>query len=732
MSVKTIINNILKKRHDRITSLEVLSRELEGLETDLDNLMTIGDRKPIPSDYVSITSYVSSVINGIQSEIYELKTGLLNLIRRFRRDTVNIGVAGKARQGKSTLLQSISGLTNLEIPTSDELPCTGAKSRIFYSEVHSHARIDYYTEPEFLKDIVYEYFERLNLPKPASLEDFSKPLPLPDDKDIADRNLYNAVYERLKIIHQTFPVFREYLSRPSETMELRQISECVTQSDGRTKYLSVKNANIFTRFPQQDVSGLCLVDLPGLEAAQGHEKKLVDSLEHEVDAVVLVKLPSAQGTQYDKDDYSVIDLIDKAVREVDLIDWLFIVLNIISDGSNEKQVNLLKSNPPPGRQFNILIGDCSNPELSEKHIFSPVLKHLAQNLDKIDGKLIKSLSEKMRNISEKISDELIKSRTQLRPLQEDRKIEREYDKLVYNFIENMKGKMSKLVNKTFNTLPDMTSQFRSKIEEICQLAEGNPIIPPAQLLEDRYLEAGGWPKAVQEELHYIRSSLSKFLADNIDQHLSELVHSALRGVLDGIFKDSNYLILASVTDETDPFKIVREIQKLFDPKHQPMLYSAFDYIAIFNFSYHSHFHHRVRSEMKRFETRAGFEFAKNIIPEEDSKSTQEVAGDIERALQVIYRETIYDISKKLGAEMQTDPGYAIFSLVEEIEDQLVRQKFIDFEWRDFLRQVRSRMWPEVFRQYDESAAFCQDWQNSVDDVLKTVQKVKNEFVKIMS
>jgi hypothetical protein len=334
----------------------------------------------------------------------------------------------------------------------------------------------------------------------------------------------------------------------------------------------------------------------------------------------------------------------------------------------------------------------------------------------------------MKGISDRISKTVEDSKEELKPQQEDRKIQREYNRLVYNFIENMKGKMSKLKNRTFNSLPEMNSEFKSKIENICKLAEDNSVIPSLQKLEDRYDEAGGWPKAVQEELHYIRSALSKFLADKIDEYLSEQVHKALRNVLDGIFKDSVHSMLLSVTDDTNPFDMIREIQKLFDSKDQPMLFSTFDYIARFNFSYHSHFHHRVRGEMKRFDTREGFDFAKNIIPEETgSKSTEEVAGDIERGLQVSYRETIYDISKKLGEEMQTDPGYAIYSLVEEIEDRLVRQKDIDFEWQDFLYQVRGRMWPDIFSKFDRYAAFCREWHGSSDEVLKSVQKVRGEF-----
>ena len=49
------------------------------------------------------------------------------------RDTVNVGVSGQARVGKSTLLQSVSGLGDDQIPTGQALPVTAVRSRIFHS-----------------------------------------------------------------------------------------------------------------------------------------------------------------------------------------------------------------------------------------------------------------------------------------------------------------------------------------------------------------------------------------------------------------------------------------------------------------------------------------------------------------------------------------------------------------------------------------------------------------------
>src|SRR4051794_39095384 len=75
--------------------------------------------------------------------VEEAREGVADAVRllrvlesRFSRATLNIGVSGQARVGKSTLLQSISGLDDGQIPTGKGLPVTAVRSRIFHSAQH--------------------------------------------------------------------------------------------------------------------------------------------------------------------------------------------------------------------------------------------------------------------------------------------------------------------------------------------------------------------------------------------------------------------------------------------------------------------------------------------------------------------------------------------------------------------------------------------------------------------
>ncbi len=121
-----IIANIIEKRRP-------LSRKIEGVEANLKELLSALNE--IESHRSTLLTRIDDPnIRGrlddvdflkIQLNINEELKALAKLRIRFSRDTLNIGVVGRARQGKSRLLQSLTGLTAAEIPDGDRHHCTG-------------------------------------------------------------------------------------------------------------------------------------------------------------------------------------------------------------------------------------------------------------------------------------------------------------------------------------------------------------------------------------------------------------------------------------------------------------------------------------------------------------------------------------------------------------------------------------------------------------------------------
>jgi hypothetical protein len=733
MSIRATIAEVLTKRQNKVPQLENVHRELLELEMQIGTLQQMATAE-VPKDAANIAADISSKLNNVQEGLTHLSNSVSNVATRFKRGMINIGVAGSARQGKSTLLQKISGLSDREIPTSSDLPCTGAKSKIYHSEVRANAEVVFFSKQEFLKEIVYAYYERLNLPKPYSLEEFRQSLPAfvaPENSD--ERNLKSAIYEELKRIHTAFSSFSGYLSKPAETVALEHIRDYVTQHDDngniRSNYLAVKTANIYTKFPNHDVTGLCLVDLPGLEAAQGHEKKLVASLEQEVDAVILVKKPSPQGDQWNSDDFKVIDLINDAVREIELYNWLFILLNELTTGENSQIIQRLMAKPPKTYSSNpiILTANCGDASEVDEKVFSVVLKHVEQNLESTDRQYLSALAQQMQSIWDSLNTVLAQAHHSFNP--DDAESTMQFVSLFAEFMGELQIGLEELV---LEVRREFTFEgFREKIIEVCDNAQQEPPIPTSAELAKKFWKAGGWPAALQPLLNELRAYLTQYLARHLDTYLKGQVDNVLNQVLRRMFPHSlQNLLEQEIEDQSDPRIILQALQQRVDKEQHPQLYDCFEYIINFNFSYHSLFHYRVRKEMHRLNT-FNTEAISQLSHGGNEGNVPEISEQVANGLDQFYKETVFEIRKKLNKEMQTDPADAIFALVEEIKDRFVRAKGIEDEWRKFLYPIRGQVWADKFGALAKEMALRSQWQAAINDVLKTAGQVQDDFSRMV-
>jgi len=741
MSIREIITGVLNQRQSKAPKLERINTGLTILYNQLGSLQQMTTQasyqENTPKDIVDVVSDMSNHLNDIREDIVKLNNSVSNLAKRFSRGTINIGVAGKTGQGKSTLLQKISGLSNTEIPTSDKLACTGTKSKIYHSEGTPYAKIEFYRKGEFLKEIIHPYFDKLKLPAPFSLEDFlATPLPQINSADSSNQVLDEAIYEGLRFIHEAFPYFREHLSKEAETVGLEQIQKYVVKYNEHTKkgltdYLAVKMANIHTKFPKRDVTGLCLVDLPGLEAAQGHEKKLVASLEHEVDAVVLIKLPARQRPDFDEVDYKVIGLINNAVREVELANWLFTVLNELDDGTNTESCQLLKqklSKENPSHSLaNILIANCNDSSQVEEQVFSVVLNHLEQNLGRIDRQFINALSQNMKTILDKLNQVLGKAQSFFSS--EHTSKDKQYNKLLKRFMTELKLKLESLLVEMNATASSFSEEFKQEVIEVCNAVKQTPPVPDHSELKELVADHGGFYGAIEDQLNFLRSHLTSELATRFDAYLRAKINIMLREVLNRIFPDSLQSLLPPDMDpqETLPHVQISALSDLANPEEVPVIHKCFNYISQFDFSYQTLLHYRVRGEMDKLNAYNTAVVSEIVPPDALPANFGETAEKIAHALNNAYQETVFKVKEKLIEEMDKDPSYAIFALVEEVKDRLVRTKDIEDEWYDFLYPIRAKVWPEIYKALEADIALRKQWKDALDKTISCAKQLETDF-----
>ncbi len=142
-NLRQFIEQILTKRQAQKPKLEAAQQDLRDLGQHLACLRQLATETSTNDDATSMLRQLalslSVGITNLQSQVNDNIARTANLLSRFGKNTINIGVAGKTGMGKSTFLQAITGLNDQIIPTSAGEPCTGAKSKILHHEGEPHA-----------------------------------------------------------------------------------------------------------------------------------------------------------------------------------------------------------------------------------------------------------------------------------------------------------------------------------------------------------------------------------------------------------------------------------------------------------------------------------------------------------------------------------------------------------------------------------------------------------------
>src|SRR5918911_1022654 len=288
----TRIADIIKKRRplvERIAgveaSLKMFDEALQDVEAARDQLLdAITDPLPIGRLRRLDMQHVRTLIGTELGCLAKLRS-------RFARETINIGVIGRARQGKSRLLQSMSGLTANEIPDGSGSHCTGVRSTIYHdAQTAPHAEVSFHGAKSFITDVIGPYYRELKLgPAPRSVQDFaSNPLP-PLPADLRDYAGPGAKYEHLKTYQDHLNDYADLLGSPSRRIPVTRIREYVAQdtvSGDRSffNYLAVQHVKVFCKFPHEDIGRIALIDMPGLgDTGIGDEERLVAVLGQVVD-----------------------------------------------------------------------------------------------------------------------------------------------------------------------------------------------------------------------------------------------------------------------------------------------------------------------------------------------------------------------------------------------------------------------------------------------------------------
>lgn len=205
MTLNQHIDELISQRQSR---LPLLNRLLH--ETEVFSGLLAATSEEWELNATHIPAELRKEADQIAAQLTKASLRLKSLHERFGRPYLTIVSFGKARQGKSRQLQSITGLTDEVVPTGDKGHCTASLIDVRHSPDKSHANIVTYTETDFLRERVAPFFDDLGVPRPDSLAEFSK-MTLPRIEQFlgTKKNTVSQVmagrYEMLQKLHASLP-----------------------------------------------------------------------------------------------------------------------------------------------------------------------------------------------------------------------------------------------------------------------------------------------------------------------------------------------------------------------------------------------------------------------------------------------------------------------------------------------------------------------------------------------
>ena len=345
------------------------------------------------------------------SELEGCRASLDELEAEFTRDTLNIGVSGAARTGKSTTLQHITGLTDRQIPSGGMNPVTAVRSEIFNSP-RNEAVITFKSERDFIEGYVRPHVANVNgfLPDAGKLSVGSlaalKAAELPEKLEGAPSVAATDSLKRLREAKRSASSYEGYLGASPATVPLDDVSRYVTypapgaeqlEAQGGPaadrRYLAVELAQVYCRFPNLGDARVGLVDLPGLgEIGNSASDIHLKGLEDRVDQVFLVMMPSDKKAFADHELARNLDqlrVIQPAVEQGDLV-----VCGINRDaGVSQDAVDNMRSHfeaeinagrPDPYD----LVDYCAIDDADVSRMFSGLLDRMARLLPEMDRRKV--------------------------------------------------------------------------------------------------------------------------------------------------------------------------------------------------------------------------------------------------------------------------------------------------------------------------------------------------------
>jgi hypothetical protein len=725
------IDNIIGQRQPLVEKITSVEGKLNLLA---DILRLINKRREDLQQQVKdadITSHLANLdFNSLQLKITTQLAQLCQLRQRLSRHNLTIGVVGVVGQGKSTFLQSLSGVTMSVIPILKGGACTAVSNTLYHYPEETSAEVFIHSEQTFLNEVIKPYYQLLGLgDTPQTIDEFSQSLPEFTGTDASQISIYKYLKEDY---HKNLPEYR-HLLKPGIPRQLPRIpKERIYQYICQRRFplgdlisfehLVVRNIKIFCPFKYPDLAKIALVDSPGLGETTPAKEELT-RLGEEVDIVIFICKPDPFYVGWEKRDINLYKTASEALHNIE--NRSFMILNAMASEDNlescQKHQTTIREN-----QINVVrceIVNCTNPKQSNEFL-NLVLSYLTNNITYLDKQHARSYQRQINQLQISINSELENARRAWSSgaIVNDTNDMKKFLPLFNKLWSSLTWRLDELLTHLDRLKMDRREEdlFRQQVELIIKTCKNDPVVPnnyPINQIINRRFEEGDWQGTYGKYLYEIRHRLTRHLK-GIDKALSKYVEGAKTQVTDVLVKEGNLGGLTEVRG-SEFIKIVVDLL----PDNLKILKKAFKNLSNFDLSYRVHFHYRIRPYLDNLNlTRTNLQLSQSTPTESRELKAKEILSYLE----VLQDEAVFKCQQVLE-EFSSEPTHAIFAEIEEFVDRVLRTKDVKNEWQVFIFQERAKIWPFEFGVNQEGND-RQQWLQLVDKAVAANQLKDMQFL----
>ncbi|GAB3974194.1 hypothetical protein GCM10028806_29530 [Spirosoma terrae] len=701
---------LAKKLSDIRQQLNVLKSAIELMGQRREEIFNSTDNETIRLRLLGID------LDSLRQRIIAEEQNLSRYYSRFNRKTINIGVVGLARQGKSQLLRSLSGLDDSAIPAGRYGHCTGTRSIIIHNpDVEPHGEVYFYTSTAFIQDVLTPYYnELLNLPAPATIEEFEDtPLPpLPADKQ---QNLSARIkYAQLELYKDHLPDYKTRLKQTSPLyVPAQHIREFVAQDDSTGQrsfynFLAVREAHIICSFPHENVGNIAFVDMPGLgDTGLVTEDWLISALQNDIDIIFFVKKPSGLGEVWKPQEIDLYDTAGGIVPEIPLSEWAFLVMNHVRSSSpNEDNLSncerLVEDLSEQMKFVEELIVDCSDPEQVNSVLLQSILSYLDKKQEKVDLQYINILNDRLLQLHNLIKAETRKAKDALGLVAESTPFSfNVFNRLFRDTVKKLYTGLEQQVQDLRERREIPNETFQEYVLQAQENSYSDSGLPSLEQIEDTRNLLGGYKSACEHYLNYSRTYITRHF-ESLEIGLSKSVEAVKMQIVD-VLKNVNQGRLNNLSAH-EGSSFLKDIITPLQDQH-PLLYPAFEMLVDFQISYQGFFYYRLRRHLDCLTPDSG----------KAELSAKPSAKEVLALLNAMHKIVLESLKNELES-WPIEINQAIFATIEQFVDKVLRSENVMDEWQSFYIDNRAKVWPDSFQELSVSNGLRWQWQEATERV----------------